>query len=123
MDGNNHTVLHNTNLHTPYALTIDYDTQTLYWADFALNRLESSSIDGSNRTLLNSNLRDPYAMTFFDGMLYWTDWSYNGIYSTLTASPSNITSGLFLNADPFGIQVYDEVVQFEGVCARAFSQL
>lgn len=114
MDGSDHTILHDTSLHTPYALTIDYATQTLYWADFALNKLESSSTDGSNRTLLNSNLRDPYAMIFFDGQLFWTDWSYNGIYSTLSDSPSNITSGLFLNADPYGIQVYDEVVQFEG---------
>lgn len=108
MDGSNHTVLHNTSLNKPYALTIDYDTQTL------LNRLESSSTDGSNRMILNSNLRDPYAMTFFDGVIYWTDWSYNGIYSTLSDSPSNINSGLLLNADPFGILVYDEVVQFEG---------
>ena len=115
MDGSNRTVLHDTNLHTPYALAIDYTTQTLYWADYALNTLESSNTDGSNRVLLNSNLRDPYAMAFFDGRLYWTDWSYNGIYSTTIDSPSNISSGLFLNADPFGILVYDEVIQSEGV--------
>lgn len=114
MDGSGRTALHTTNLLTPHALAIDYSTQTLYWADSSLNTLESSRTDGSNRTLLNSNLRDPYAMTFFAGRLYWTDLSHNGIYSTLTSLPNNITSFLFLNEDPYGIQVIDEELQLEG---------
>lgn len=114
MDGSGRMALHTTNLNTPYALAIDYATQTLYWADYALNILESSQTDGSNRRLLNLNLRDPYAMTFFAGKLYWTDWSYNGIYSTLSNSPTSITSLLFLNTDPYDIHVFDEDVQFEG---------
>lgn len=115
MDGSSRTVLHNTNLQTPYALTIDYATQTLYWADYALNKLESSRTDGTNRQLLNSNLRDPYGITFFAGSLYWTDWTYNGIYSTLSNSPNSITSLLYLGVDPYGIHVLDERVQFEGI--------
>ena len=114
MDGSRRMSLHTTNLNTPYALTIDYTTQTLYWADYALNKLESSQTDGSNRRLLNANLRDPYAMIFFAGTLYWTDLNYNGILSTLSNSPTSITSLLYLGVDPYGIQVYDEDVQFEG---------
>ena len=114
MDGSNRTALHTTNLQTPYAMAIDYATQTLYWSDFSLNKLESSNTDGSNRRLLNSNLRDPYAMTFFEGKLYWSDWSFNGIYTTLTNSPGSITSLLSIGSDPYGIHVYDENVQFDG---------
>lgn len=114
MEGSNRMALHTTNLQRPYALTIDYATQTLYWADYALNKLESSNADGSNRRLLTTNIRDPYAMIFFAGTLYWTDWSYNGIYSTLTTSPSSVTSLLYLGVDPYGIQVFDKDVQFEG---------
>lgn len=114
MDGTNRTALHNTNLQTPYALAIDYATQTLYWSDYALNKLESSRTDGSNRRLLNTNLRDPYGMTFFNDNLYWTDWSYNGIYSTLSSIPSSITSLLYLSVDPYDIHVIDKGVQFEG---------
>ena len=121
MDGHRRTSLHTTNLQTPYALAIDYATQTLYWADYALNKLESSRTDGSNRRLLNSNLRDPYAMTFFAGKLYWTDWSYNGIYSTLANSPNSITSLLYLGVDPYGIQVYDKDAQFEGIMKYLYS--
>ena len=111
MDGTSRTVLHSTNLQTVYALAIDYDTQTLYWADYSLNKLETSGVDGSNRRLLSSSLRDPYGMVFFEGTLYWTDWSYNGIYSTRTSSPSTITALLSLGVDPYGIHVYDKSVQ------------
>lgn len=114
MDGTGRRALHNTNLHTPYALAIDYATQTLYWADYALNKLESSRTDGSNRRLLSTNLRDPYALTFFDRKLYWTDWSFNGIYSTLSDAPNAISSLLQLGGDGYGITVYDDDVQFEG---------
>ena len=115
MEGSSRTALHTTNLQTPYALTIDYATQTLYWADYALNKLESSNTDGSNRRLLTTNIRDPYAITFFDGKLYWSDFSYDGIYSTLASTPNSVTSLLYLGADPYGIQVIDKDLQFEGI--------
>jgi len=114
MDGSGRTSLHTTNIQTPYALAIDYTSQTLYWADYALNKLESSSANGSNRKLLTSNLNDPSSMTFFAGKLYWTDWGYNGIYSTLTKSPSGIINLLSLGSDPYGIQVVDKSIQYEG---------
>ena len=114
MDGSGRMVIHSTNLQTPYALAIDYSTQTLYWADYALNKLETSGVDGSNRRLLNSNLRDPYSMVFFEGTLYWTDWAYNGIYSALTSSPTIVTSLLSIGNNPYGILVFDKNVQSEG---------
>ena len=114
MDGSSRMSLHTTNLRTPYALAIDYTTQTLFWADYALNKLESSSTDGSNRRVLRSNLQNPYGMIFYAGMLYWTDWTYNGIYSTLLSNPNIITSLLYLGVDPYDIHVIDEGVQYEG---------
>jgi len=111
MDGTSRQVLHSTNLQLTYALAIDYDTQTLYWADYNLNKLETSGVDGSNRRLLSSSLRDPFAMVFFEGTLYWTDWAYNGIYSTQTSSPSTITALLSLGADPYGVSIYEKSVQ------------
>ena len=110
------TVLHNTNLESPYALTIDYDTQTLFWADSSLDRLESSSVDGSGRTLLTTvNIDSPFDITFYDGQLYWTDTSHDAILTTPLSSPNNVT---FLTAslggDPYGIQLISNDRQPEG---------
>lgn len=114
MDGHARMLLHSTNLQTPYALAIDYATQTLYWADSTLNKLESSRTDGGNRKSLNTNIGDPYAMAFFDGMLYMTDLSNDGIFSTMSTTQSSITP-LILLPDPYSIQVVDEEIQFMGI--------
>ena len=116
MAGTSRSVLHNTNLALPYALTIDYGTQTLYWADYSLDKLESSSADGSSRRLLTTrNIQSPYAMAYYDGKLYWTDWSLNGIYSTLLSSPSSVTTLFTGSYDTYGICIIAEETQPEGI--------
>ena len=117
MDGNNRTAIHSTNLQTPYALAIDYATQTLFWADYALNRLESSRTDGSNRRILSMNLQGSYAMSFFAGKLYWTNLISNSIYSTLSSTPNSAESVLTFNRDVYDIHIIDERLQYEGTIA------
>lgn len=111
MDGNSRTILHSSGLSLVYALTIDYQTQTLYWADHAHNRIESSSVNGSNRRILTSSLRDPWAITFYGGVLYWTDTYFDRIYSfsvrTSSASILLVTSSS-LGAEPRDIRVVRE---------------
>ena len=120
MAGKSRTVLHNTTLSTPYALTIDYGTQTLYWADYSLDKLESSSADGSNRRLLTTrNIRSPYAMAYYYGKLYWTDWSLNGIYFNLLSSPSSVTTLFTGSYDTYGICIIAEETQPEGICVSS----
>lgn len=88
MDGTGKTILHDTSLTAPYGLTLDYDTQTLYWTDYSLNKIEKSNADGSNRALVTTSLvNDAYSITFFDGRLYWTDFSYNRILTSPVNSP------------------------------------
>ena len=83
MDGKERMTLHSQHLAWPNALTMDYATHTLYWADAKLLSLESSSIDGSNRRpILTEDLRHPFAMTMFEDQLYWTDWQTKSIYSS-----------------------------------------
>lgn len=105
LDGSNRTVLHNTILWWPNALTIDYDTQTLYWMDAARDKLESSNTDGSGRTLLSMrHIYHPFSLTFLEGNLFWSDWELNAL---LAASLSNLTAVniIFGNLllDPMGI--------------------
>lgn len=90
MDGTAETILHNTNLSAPYCLALDYSSQTLYWADYSLNKIEKSSTDGSNRTLVTQSLvNDVYTITFFNGTLYWTDLSDDVIFTISMNSPNS----------------------------------
>lgn len=78
MDGSNRQVLHNTNLVWPNALTIDYQSQTLYWADAYLDKIEQSSVDGTNRILLTSTgVSHAFSMVFHRNILYVSDWNYS----------------------------------------------
>ena len=108
MDGTSRRVLHSTGLVWPNALTLDYNTQTLYWMDAFLNRLESSNADGSNRKVLSTTTQivHPFSITFFQNRVYWTDWDLNAILSAPVNLPTVVSvlrSGLRL--DPMGISV------------------
>ena len=117
MDGTSRTVLHSTGLSTVYGLTLDYENQILYWADYSNNRIERSFTNGSNRVLVTSTgIVDPFGITFYNGRLYWTDWSHNAIYTlTLTLNTSSTVSRvLAVSGDPYGIHVVTQERQPEG---------
>lgn len=107
MDGTSRTPLHTTGLVWPNGLTIDYDTQTLYWVDASLDHIETSSIDGSGRRVLTSlYIYHPFGITFFRGSLYWTDWQVKAILTVPVIPPLNfqvVISNLIF--DPMGIHV------------------
>ena len=116
MDGTSRVVLHSTGLSTVYGLTLDYESQILYWADYSNNRIEKSLTDGSNRVVLTSSgIADPFGLTFYAGNLYWTDWSEHRIYTLSVDSPSvisQVTSNF--GQDLYGIHVVTE--QRQPIC-------
>lgn len=105
MDGTSRRIIHSTSLTSPYGLTLDIDTQTLYWSDYSRNVLERSGVDGSNRVILTNRLiSDPFYLTYYDGRLYWGDWAYNRLLTTPVSSPNDVTFfGASLGADVYGI--------------------
>ncbi len=105
MDGSNRMVLFDTALVWPNALSMDYDSQTLYWMDAALDKLESSRADGSGRTLLSTlHIYHPFSLTFYQGDLFWSDWELNAILATSLSDLSvvNVVFGNLTN-DPMGL--------------------
>ena len=114
MDGTAKSILHDTGLSAPYCITLDYNAQILYWADYTLNRIEQSNADGSNRRLVTtSRVNNAYSMTFFNGRLYWTDLSYSRI---LTAPTSSSTSAYLTTTfgSMYGIKAITQERQPEG---------
>ena len=116
MDGTLRIVLHGSSLSTPYGLTLDIDTQTLYWMDYGRNILEKSSVDGTNRTILTSRMISyPYFLSYYDGHLYWGDWGYNRLLTTSISSPNNVAYfGSSVGSNVYGIHVISPEKQHDG---------
>lgn len=114
MDGTAVTILHDTSLSAPYGLTLDYDAQVLYWTDYTLNKIERSNADGSDRRVVTTSLvNNAYSITFFNGMLYWSDLSYSRILTVpITSSSSYYLTGTI--GSIFGITAITEERQPEG---------
>uniref|UniRef100_A0A7M4EIV0 Low-density lipoprotein receptor-related protein 1B n=1 Tax=Crocodylus porosus TaxID=8502 RepID=A0A7M4EIV0_CROPO len=72
MDGSNQTIVIETQIARPMALTIDYVNHRLYWADE--NHIEFSDMDGSHRHKVpNQDIPGVIALTLFEDYIYWTD--------------------------------------------------
>lgn len=109
LTGANRTVIHNTSLILPSALALDIPTQTLYWADSNLNKVEKSHVDGTNRILLTQlGVIHPFGIVFANSTLYFTDRSDNTI-RYLNASGGIVrtlhSTILYSNSTIFGIQI------------------
>ena len=116
MDGSSRNTLHSGGLNTVYGITLDYDNQVLYWADYSNNRIEKSFTNGTNRVMLTSSgITDPFGITYFAGRLYWTDWSAHRIYTLSVNSPTAVSqvTGSF-GVDLYGIHVVTKERQPSG---------
>ena len=116
MDGSSRMVLHNTDLVWPNAITVDYESQILYWADANLDKIESSHVDGSNRVIITTNfIVHPFAITFFNQQLYWSDWAYDAVLTLNLSEPDSIEllAGSF-TSEPMGVHIVAKTRQPEG---------
>ena len=118
LNGANRTVIHNTSLVWPNALTLDIQTQTLYWADASLDKVESSNVDGTNRVLLaQTGVVHPFSIVFSNNTLYFTDWSDNTI-RYLSAAGGTVRSlhsvTEYSSSTIFGIQIVGPQRQYIG---------
>ncbi|XP_057340651.1 low-density lipoprotein receptor-related protein 6 [Microplitis mediator] len=113
MDGDpdsRETIVHD-DIFWPNALTADYENELLYWADGRLKFIAVVDYSGKNRrTIIKEGVDYPYAITFFDQKLYWTDWSTWCIHShdlRSTGSQSHPRELLHGEYIPGDIEVWD----------------
>jgi hypothetical protein len=106
-------VLHRTQLaDVYYTMTMDYENQVLYWADYTLNKIESSNVDGSNRRTLSTTVRDPFSMAYYGGRLYWGDLALNRVLTGTASSPGSGTYlGGSVSYDVYEIHVVSREAQ------------
>ena len=98
MDGSNPSILHSDDITSPYSITIDYNTQTLYWADYTLQKIEKSAVDGSNRAVIAADdVGLPFYITFYDNQVFWVDREIRGIVKSIStisnsSSPKTVSN-------------------------------
>ena len=76
MDGQNIETVHNqsTSIRRPQALTIDYDSQTLYWSDQRLHKILWSQMEpGSPINISSYSILTTYSMVIFGSYLFSTN--------------------------------------------------
>lgn len=65
----------------PNALTFDFFTDRIYWADAHLDYIAYADLDGRNRHEIITGAKVPhvFALSVFDDYMYWTDWNLKAI--------------------------------------------
>jgi len=83
MDGSNFSRILNWNdgIAWPNALSIDYFTDRIYWADAHLDYIAYADLEGRHRHTVLSGSKVPhvFALSLFDDYIYWSDWNLKAI--------------------------------------------
>ena len=77
MDGLAELTIHSTDLQRPYAITIDIQSQEIYWADHILDKIETSSVNGTGRRILTtSGIVQAFSLSLSGSTLFISDWTF-----------------------------------------------
>lgn len=107
MDGTNPVKIVTEDLSWPNALTIDYVSEKLFWADASLDYIAMADLDGANKkVVVSQSLPHVFAITTFGSYLFWTDWETQSIYRARKFTGENVTMVAHLIHRPMDIQIY-----------------
>ncbi|KAK7113108.1 hypothetical protein V1264_012457 [Littorina saxatilis] len=99
----------------PNALTIDYETERLWWGDAHLDIIEYCKLDGTGRHTVLEKVPHPFAITIFEDWMYWSDWNHMSIERAHKFSGANHTTLLNVTHRPMDIHIYHPLRQKPGV--------
>ncbi|KAK0162271.1 hypothetical protein PV327_008621 [Microctonus hyperodae] len=97
----------------PNALTIDYFTDRIFWADAHLDYIAFADLEGHNRRIVLSGASVPhvFAITVFDDHIYWTDWNLKVIMKADKFSGENMKTLRQTTHRPYDIHIYHPLRQ------------
>ena len=85
-------------LSQPNAITIDLESERVYWADSNLDTIEFISFEGTGRVQVETEatgLHHPFGLSVGGEVLFWSDWATNSIYGTHKEHGANDGQGYF----------------------------
>lgn len=124
MDGSNSTriLTWEDDIAWPNALTIDYFTDKIFWADAHLDYIAFADLEGRHRRIVLSGASVPhvFAITVFDDTIYWTDWNLKAISSAEKFSGDKLTVLRNTTHRPYDIHIYHPLRQipYNNPCAK-----
>ncbi|GJQ65548.1 hypothetical protein Trydic_g7648 [Trypoxylus dichotomus] len=99
----------NRDIYWPNGITVDHETETIYWVDGREQFMDSMDYNGENRKHVAQHLSYPVAVTKFSNKIYWTDWKNPCIY--VYDSSSQVKQFLKATYVPVDVRVWHETVQ------------
>ncbi|MCL4122654.1 UNVERIFIED_CONTAM: hypothetical protein GTU68_028010, partial [Idotea baltica] len=78
----------------PNGITIDFQTERIFWADAKFDYIASSDLDGKGfRKVISDseNVRQPFAVGIYKSLLYWDDWNSFKIFRADKENGWNVT--------------------------------
>ncbi|CAH2090686.1 unnamed protein product [Euphydryas editha] len=113
-DGSGLLVFKNVTLGWPNGLSIDFDTDRIYWCDALLNNVKHAKLDGTDIKMVNSRLiRHPFSIAIYKNFIYITDWKLYAIIRLhkLKGEKEDIMVREPQTNRPYGVKVYSEEIQ------------
>ena len=124
LNGENRTILAQTDIITPTDIFIDISTGDVYWTDNTKDRIEKMTWDGKNRVIIKSNnVPNPVGVGMLNNIVYYIDSRLRGVYA-MNITGLNMTANnlSFVSRDSMllrklkaenlqDIAIYDESIQ------------
>lgn len=113
MDGSARKTIAETGIYWPNALTLDYPTRQIYWADAHFDYIGAMNYDGGarRRVLGHPSVVHPFAITVYRNFLYFSDWTRHAVIKVqkFTGNESKV---LLQNlGQPMDVHVYHSARQ------------
>ncbi|GAB1600507.1 low-density lipoprotein receptor-related protein 2-like [Argonauta hians] len=104
----------------PTGLTIDYESEKMWWIDDYYHAIEYADLDGNNRqTVTKTNVGYARSLTVFEDWLYWTDSSHFSVVKAHKYTGNNRTILRNMTHKPNTILVYHPLrqKQYDSPCS------
>ncbi len=118
MDGSNSTfrilsVVNGDEIAWPNALTIDFFTDKIWWADAHLDYIAYSDFDGKNmhKILTGTKVPHTFALSILDDYLYWSDWNLKSILRANKFTGKDYTVLRNTTHRPYDVHIYHPLKQ------------
>lgn len=112
MDGDplTRTTIVNEDIMSPNGITIDLESNLVYWVDGQLLFVEMMDFDGNNRRRLVNYLKYPFSVAVFHNNVYWTDWN-TGTIQSYNVQTNELRNVFDVEDTPIALRVWDPSVQ------------